>query len=130
MESFSTVNRVSVRPAGEVKHRNYTPVSLNVHFHRHQTRIDKPFKVIVLQPHVGILGIPFCHDSVPEFSGFLHVLTMESLVEEKKTNFRTKPVLCRLPAPTLTLEELAELSETAYVVLTNDRQAPGSMKFS
>lgn len=41
--------------------------------------LDRPFKVIVLQPHVGVFGIPFSHYGVPQFSGFLHVLTMECL---------------------------------------------------
>lgn len=48
---------------------------------------NTPFKVIVLQPHVGILGIPLRHDVVPQFSGFLHVLTMEGLVGEERKSW-------------------------------------------
>lgn len=40
---------------------------------------NRPFKVIVLHPHVSIFGIPFGHNGIPQFSGFLHVLTVESL---------------------------------------------------
>lgn len=38
-----------------------------------------PFQVVVLQPHVGVLGIPSGHDAVPEFSSFLHVIAQASL---------------------------------------------------
>ena len=38
-----------------------------------------PLQVVVFQPHVGIFGIPFCHDAVPKFPCFLHVLAMEGL---------------------------------------------------
>lgn len=41
--------------------------------------VNRPFKVIVLHPHVSIFGVPFCHNCIPQFSGFLHVLTVESL---------------------------------------------------
>lgn len=43
-----------------------------------------PLQIVVLQPHVGILRVPFCHDVIPEFPCFLHVLTVQSLL--KRTN--------------------------------------------
>lgn len=50
--------------------------------HTKGTKISRPFEVVVLQPHVGVFGIPFSHDGVPQFSGFLHVLTVKGLIEK------------------------------------------------
>lgn len=48
----------------------------------------KPFQVVVFQPHVGIFGVPFRHDIIPQFSGFLHVLAVAGLVAKQgKCNF-------------------------------------------
>lgn len=52
------------------------------HSHTDGTKINRPFEVVVLQPHVGVFGIPFSHDGVPQFSGFLHVLTVKGLREK------------------------------------------------
>lgn len=50
--------------------------------------INRPFEVIVLHPHVSIFSVPFCHNSIPQFSGFLHVLTVESL-KQRSTEYNT-----------------------------------------
>lgn len=53
-----------------------------------------PLQVVVLQPHVGVLGIAFSHDGVPQFSGFLHVLTVEGLTESTQTGQHQRHTMC------------------------------------
>lgn len=38
-----------------------------------------PFQVVILKPHVGVLGVSSGHDAVPELPSFLHVITQSGL---------------------------------------------------
>lgn len=49
-----------------------------------KSQTHKPFQVVVLEPHVGILGVSFSHDAVPQFSGLLHVLAVKCLTRKRK----------------------------------------------
>ena len=89
MKSFPTVQRVSIRSAVKKIYiyvylkknhwEQHEPVQVTCSITQTSYMVNRPFKVIVLHPHVGIFGVPFCHNGIPQFSGFLHVLTVESL---------------------------------------------------
>lgn len=85
VESFPTVDRVSIRPADRERHSGRHVLDKGSS-RRHQTCTDIPFKVIVLKPHIGKFGVSFRHDAVPQLSGFLDVLAVERLEKnyEKK----------------------------------------------
>lgn len=57
---------------------------LEVNEEETKSQTHKPFQVVVLEPHVGILGVSFSHDAVPQFSGLLHVLAVKRLTRKRK----------------------------------------------
>lgn len=57
-----------------------------------KSQTHKPFQVVVLEPHVGILGVSFCHDAVPQFSGLLHVLAVKRLTRKRKYIYMTHTI--------------------------------------
>lgn len=84
VKSFPTVEGVSIRPAVKKKKKKHhqgqhKPVQVTCLNTQTSYMVNRPFKIIVLHPHVSIFGVPFCHNRIPQFSGFLHVLTVESL---------------------------------------------------
>lgn len=107
VKSFPTVGRVSIWPEVERKKKHHQeqhkPVQVACLITQTSYMGNRPFKVIVLHPHVSIFGIPFCHNGIPQFSGFLHVLTVESLkqrtllVQNKWHTNHFKYVICLNP---------------------------------
>lgn len=57
-----------------------------------------PFQVVILKPHVGILGVSFGHNAVPELSGFLHVIAQASLQHiSRPSEDRAQTLRCGQP---------------------------------
>lgn len=91
VKSFPTVGGVSIRPAGEGQHQgSCTPAQATCIITQKSYMINRPFKVIVLHPHVSIFSVPFGHNRIPQFSGFLHVLTVKSLKQRRMISVQYK----------------------------------------
>ena len=43
-----------------------------------------PFQVVILEPHVGVLGVSSGHDAVPELPSFLHIITQSGLGRRRR----------------------------------------------
>lgn len=82
VESFPAVNRVPIRSM--VFRESFLSLLQSVFLSGFGGLPNKPFKIVVFQPHVGIFGVPLSHDVIPQLSGFLHVLAVEGLVRNRK----------------------------------------------
>lgn len=92
VQSLATVSSVSVGPAEQ--QRSGAGDELRDGARVRTSELHSPLQVVVLQPHVGELGIAFSHDGVPQLSGLLHVLTVKTLIGSTHTGQHQRHTVC------------------------------------
>lgn len=93
VEGLPAVDGVSVGPGEQQKQQVRAAVEGRYRGGRgcRSRTCHSPLQVVVFQPHVGVLGVAFGHDGVPQLSGLLHVLAVKALIQSTRSNIRNIP---------------------------------------